>query len=167
MTKRLLMVLLLSLPALALPPSRVVKKLYDTHLTTHGSRETVQRVPQCLTPGFLGIVERALRRQPPGPWVDVDLFTNNQMGFGFYEMGAEEIHGKDAIVNISLWIGRVDPNNRFNKKLLSQQKARIYLTDVGDGDGFQIRDIEFLPTRSNPKSFWIRAWLVPIADGRR
>lgn len=158
---------LLTLPAVARPPAEVVQTLYDTHVATGDQRKTVQLLAHCFTPGFLGILERALKRQPPNPFVDVDIFANNQMGLGFFEVGKATVKGKEATVPVDLWIGRVNPANRFDRKLLTRIQVTVFLTDVEEGQGFQIRDLEFLPTQHNPKPFRIREWLLPIAEGRR
>ena len=44
------------------------------------------------------------------------------------------------------WMSTSSPTKQ---ETVERHKARICLTDVGDGVSFQIRDIEFLSTRSN------------------
>lgn len=164
---RFFIVLLLVLPALARPPAEVVDQVYSTHLQMQSQRKTVAANPKCFTPGFLGIIERAFKGQPPKPFVDVDILAHNQMGMGAYELGPIKISGRDATVGLSVWVGR---GGKFSdpamKKQSSPDKAIVYLTDVGDGDGFQIKDIEWLPTRDYNKSFYIREFLKKIADAQ-
>ena len=148
--------LLLSLPALAIPaPDEVVSKLYKTHKQTQDMQKTIRQVPKCLTPGFLGIMERALKGQPPKPFVDVDVFCNNQMGLGDFEIVRSEVQGYNAEVRIKVWDSR---SLRKGKP----QVARVILTDVKDGDGYQIKDIEWDGT----PTFKVRDFLTKIATGQ-
>lgn len=144
---------MLSLPALAIPtPDEVVSKVYNTHLKTQDMQKTIQQVPKCFTPGFLGILERALKSQPPKPFVDVDVFCNNQMGLGDFEVVRCDTQGYNSEVRIKVWDSR-------SKRQGKPQLARVILTDVKDGDGYQIKDIEW---ESNPP-FKVRDYLIPIA----
>lgn len=164
---RLFIILLVALPALARPPVEVVDHVYSTHLRLQNQRRTVAANPNCFTPGFLGIIERAFQGKPPNPFVDVDFLCNNQMGLGAYELGPTKLSGKDARVGLTLWVGRgaafSDPSM---KEKVTPYKGIVYLTDVGDGDGFQIKDLEFLPTQDYKKSFFIREFLKKIADAQ-
>ena len=55
--------LLLSASAWARTPAEVVRQLYSVHLQENRLEQTVQRASECFTPGFLGIIERALARK--------------------------------------------------------------------------------------------------------
>ena len=165
-----LLVLLLSLPVFARPPEDVVRQVYSTHLRRNSLEKTVAEVPKCFTPGFLGVIKRALARTPQsgGSYVDADFFVNSQGGWGDYKVGPASITGKDAVVPITLWTGlrseavRTDPVKR---KSWPTTQAKVYLTDVGDG--FQIHDLEFLPRAGEKFSFRVRPWLEGIASGKR
>lgn len=164
---RFLILLLLAFPALARTPVEVVDQLYSTHLQVQDQRKSVAAHPKCFTPGFLAIIQRAFQGQPPKPYVDIDFLANNQMGMGAYELGPTSISGKDATVGLSVWVGRgAKFSDPAMKKQSSPSKAIVYLTDVGDGDGFQIRDIEWLPSPDYKKSFHIREFLKSIADAQ-
>lgn len=166
---------MLMLPATALTPESVVDKVYKTHLSTASLSETVQKCESCFTPGFLGIMERALANKPGGKkdFVDFDFFVNSQSGYVKYEVGKATISGKNATVPIRVWNDargykfETDPKRRDQMA----DSANIHLTDVGHG--FQIMDIEF-PARDVPgadgNNFHtpaqsMRSILKKIADG--
>lgn len=175
----LAIVFLLTMPLWAAPPEEVVRQLYQTHLETDRLDQTVQRASRCFTPGFLGVIERALARKPgPSGYVDVDFLTHSQGGWGDFEVGQTFVTGKNAVVMLKVWSGLrshgpdgpLPPEERkAMRKRITPQQVKIYLTDVGDGDGFQIKDIEFpAHQEGNEKipAFQVRAWLKGIADGR-
>lgn len=115
---------MLSLPALALAaPDQVVSKVYNTHLKTQDMRKTIQQVPKCFTPGLLSILERALKGQPPRPIRGHRYFL-------------QQSDGSHSEVRIKVWDSR-------SKRKDKPQLGRVILTDVKDGDGYQIRDIEW------------------------
>lgn len=162
---RLFFLLLLSLPALARPPAEVVDEVYKAHLDLQDQRKVIQAHSRCFTPGFMAIIQRAFKGQPPKAFVDVDFLVNNQMGFGAYELGSSQVSGKDAKVSLTIWPSR---GQKFGdpamKKKFPAYKALVHLTDVGDGEGFQIKDLEFLPTPDFAQSFRVRDYLKKIAD---
>jgi hypothetical protein len=159
-------------------PEDVVRRLYDIHLKHYkeekgkGYPETVAQAASCFTPGFLGIIERAEKRPPNGPnHIDIDFLVNSQSGWGGFEVGKATVTGKDAVVPLEIWGGFRSTKHKDPETL---RRAKVYLTDVGDGDGFQIRDIEFVAapfTNYEGKvltqpAFWVRKYLTEIADAK-
>lgn len=132
---------------------------------TQNQRKTVAATEYCFTPGFLGIILRAFEGHPPHGFVDIDIFSNTQMGLVDFEMGETTINGKEATVHLTLWGGRGKPGARAARQGNTMQKVTVYLTDVGDGEGFQVRDFEFAPRKDYPKTFRIREWLERINKG--
>lgn len=163
------------LPAAALTPESVVEKVYQTHLSTPSLSETVKKCESCFTPGFLGIMERALANKPGGKkdFVDFDFFVDGQSGYVKYEVGKATISGKNATVPIRVWNDargykfETDPKRRDQMA----ERAHVHLTDIGQG--FQITDIEFLardvfgPDGNNfhTPAQSMRSILKKIADG--
>lgn len=89
MRNLLFLVLILALPATALTPEETVKKVYQTHFESKSFRETIRQCESCFTPGFLGVMERALSKKPGSTraYVDFDFFVNSQAGFPRFEVG--------------------------------------------------------------------------------
>ena len=176
----LLCFLLLTITVWAREPEAVVEDVLRTHLEQQNLSKTVAATSKCFTPGFLGVIERALARRPGsngGAYVDSDFSSNSQTELGHYEVGRAQIAGKDAQVPVKVWSGLrslntlKDPSKRASWPYIV--KAKYHLTDVGDGDGFQIKDIEWLPRtvtyegKSTPiPAFWVRKWLEQIGTGR-
>lgn len=134
--RKLLLVLLLSLPALALPtPEEVVSKLYRTHLKTQDQRKTVAEVPRCFAPEFLEVLQKAL----PNPALEGDLFTHNKATMTDFEIADTSRQAVQAQVHLQIWTG-----GRIGQQTGQPQKATLYLVDRELGAGFQIIDIQFL-----------------------
>ena len=133
--RKLLLVLLLSLPVLALPtPEEVVVKLYRSHLKNQELGKTVAQVPGCFTPEFLALLNKALEKRD----VDTDLFTHQKSKMTEFELGNTAVQTTQAQVHLQIWAGdRVGQQNR------DPQNATIYLVDLQEGKGYQIEDIQF------------------------
>lgn len=153
--RNLLLVLLLSLPALALPtPHEVVNKLYRTHIKTQDMRKTVAQLPRSFSPEFLGILQRALAK----PTVDIDIFTHSQTSLSDFILDpVTPKQSRNAQVHVQVWV-----SSRLGQHAGPPEKVTYYLTDEEDGAGYQITDIQFL---SKPH-FKVREFLLPLADGR-
>lgn len=136
--RKLLLILLLSLPALALPaPEEVVSKLYRTHLKTKDMRKTVAEAPRCFTPEFLALLQKAL----PNSAVDTDIFTHSQTPMSDFEIEETFRQPVQAQVHLQIWTGA-----RIGLQTGQPQKAVLYLVDLELGSGYQIKDIQFLST---------------------
>lgn len=176
--------LLLPSPLLAAPPAEVVRTLYQIHLQEDRLDRTIRKADFCFTPGFLGVIERALARKPgPGGHVDVDFLTYSQGGWGDFEVDQTSLSGKEATVKLRVWAGLRShgpdgplplAERKAMRKRIQATPVTIFLIDVGDGDGFQVRDIEFpaydykMPDGSTDKRprFRVREWLQKIGQGR-
>ena len=150
MMRTLLLLILaipLTLPALAQAPEETVKKVYRAHLTSSSCQDTIRQCESCFTPGFLGVMERALskKRGGPGAFVDVDFFVNSQSGFPHFEVGESVVSGKEVLVPMYIW--NDTRGYRFEKDPVKREQlafpALVHLVDVGKG--LQITNIEFLP----------------------
>lgn len=161
--------------AWARPPAEVVRRVYEVHLQEDRLDRTVARTEDCFTPGFLGIIERALARKPgSGAWVDIDFLTYSQGGWGDFEIGAVSSRGQEATVQVQVWSGLrshgpdgpLPPAERKAMRARIQpQKLKVSLVDLGQG--FQIKDLEFAPSgQGDPPTpaFQVRAWLKQVAD---
>ena len=161
--------------AWALPPDEVVRRVYDEHLREDRLDLTVARTENCFTPGFLGIIERALaRKQGSGAWVSIDFLTYSQGGWGDFEIGPVSIAGKEATVQVQVWSGLrshgpdgpLPPDKRKAMRASIQpQQLKVSLVDLGQG--FQIKDLEFAPSGQGDRhmpAFHVRPWLKQIAD---
>ena len=152
--RNLLLVLLLSIPALALPtPQQVVSKIYHAHLKTQDMRKTVAELPRSFSPEFLDILQRALAR----PGVDFDIFTHGQGKMSDFFVDDTVTQSKDAQVHVKVWMGE-----RIGQQSGLAQDVTLYLTNNDDGRGFQVYDIQF---PGKPR-FKVRDFLTPIAEGR-
>ncbi|MBN9419785.1 hypothetical protein ABS71_02640 [bacterium SCN 62-11] len=137
--RNLLFVLLLSLPALALPSAEeVVTKLYRTHLKTQDMRKTVAQNGRCFTPEFLELLEKALSK----PEANIDIFTHRKESMSDFELGPTTIQGNQAQVHVEIWTG-----GRVGLQKGEPEKATLYLITVNDGVGLQVNDIQFTTTR--------------------
>lgn len=167
--------LLLSAWAWARPPAEVVDQLYTVHLKEDNLRVTTQKAASCFTPGFLGLIERALARTPSsGRYVDADFLTNSQGGWGDFEIGPTTVKGKDATVKVKVWSGLRShgpdgPLPLSERKAMHQrikpQQLTVYLTDVGEG--FQIKDLEFAAYSAGAEqlpAFRVRPWLKDLSE---
>lgn len=168
---------LLVFPALgASTPTAVVNEVYTAHRARPEMGRTVKEHAACFTPGFLGVIERALAKKPgSGDFVDADFFFNTQDGGSDFELGAEEVHGKDATVLVQVFQRgdyrnpKPDPNWRAKVKKIP---LRVVLTDVGQG--FQIKDLEWLPydykwpdgSVHRMEGYSVRQMLEKIANSR-
>ena len=133
--RKLLFVLLLSLPALALPtPEEVVSKLYRTHLKTQDMRKTVAQNPRCFTPEFLELLNKAL----PKPAVDTDIFTHRKECMSDFELGPTTTQPGQAQVHVEIWTG-----GRLGQQKGDPDRATLYLITVNDGVGYQVNEIQF------------------------
>lgn len=161
--------------AWARPPAEVVRRVYDVHLQEDRLDRTVARTEDCFTPGFLGIIERALARKPgPGGFVDIDFLTNSQGGWGDFEIGPVSITGKEATVQVRVWSGLrshgpdgplAPAERKAMRTRIEPQQLKVYLVDVGEG--FQIKDFEFAPSGQGSQrlpAFHVRPWLKDLAE---
>lgn len=134
--RKLLLVLLFSLPALALPtPEEVVTKLYRTHLKTQDMRKTVAQTPRSFSPEFLALLQKAL----PNPNVETDIFTHSKTLMTDFEIADTTMQAVQAQVHLQIWTG-----SRIGQQNGQPDKATIYLVDSELGAGFQVSDIQFL-----------------------
>lgn len=137
--RKLLLILLLSLPALALPtPEEVVTKLYRTQLKTQDMRKTVAQNPRCFTPEFLDLVQKAMSK----PALDTDIFTHRKESMSDFELGPTTLQANQAQVHLEIWTG-----GRVGQQKGEPERATLYLITVNDGVGFQVDDIQFTSTR--------------------
>jgi hypothetical protein len=167
--------LFLAVSAAAQTPEDTVRRVYETHFTTGSLAETVRLCESCFTPGFLGVMERALAKKPGSDsFVDFDFFVNSQAGFAHFEVGKAVKTGKEAVVGIRIWNDERGYRMESDPKRREQLSvpAQIHMIDVGNG--LQIKDIEFLPREEvSPdgetfqiEGHHIRATLLKIAEGR-
>ena len=146
-TSLLLLCLLLCVgPALAKPgPSDVVKKVYDMHLREGSFKKLFSQCETCFTPGFLGVIDRALAKKPgSSDFVDFDFMLNTQDGGMEYELGETKVDGKRATVDMLVFqrgdYRNPNPDPDWRKKVV-KTPVRIDLADVGQG--WQISNIVF------------------------
>lgn len=135
--------LLLTLPGFCQStPQDVVRKLYAFHTKDMNAEKTIQQNQDCLTPGFLEIITRAYKKQPPADFVDYDIFYSTQDGGMDFEIGESKIQGKEATVQMKSYQRgdyrnpKPDPNWR---KKVKRRPMEVLLADVGHG--WQIKDI--------------------------
>lgn len=133
--RKLLLVLLLSLPALALPtPEEVVIKLYRTHIKTQDAAKTMTQLPRTFTPEFRALIDKGLAKQG----LDSDLFTHQKASMTDFELGDTAVQTTQAQVHLQIWTG-----GRLGQQKGVPENATIYLVDLEDGVGYQIDDIQF------------------------
>lgn len=148
--RKLLLILLLSLPALALPtPEEVVSKLYRTHLKTQDVRKTVAQLPRGFTPEFQELLDKALSK------VDTDIFTHQKANLADFELAETTVHTTQAQINVQIWTG-----GRLGQHLSEPSLATVYLLDLEDGVGYRVDDIQF---KTRPR-FKIRDFLSSLLN---
>ena len=146
--RKLLLVLLLSLPALALPtPEEVVTKVYRSHIRNQDMGKTVAQVPVCFTPEFLALLNKAM------PKLDQDVFTHLKTKMTDFELDNTSVQTTQAQVHLQIWTGE-----RIGQQKGDPEKATIYLIDLEEGKGYQIEDIQF---QTRPR-FKIRDFLKSL-----
>lgn len=150
--RNLLLVLLLSLPAMGLPtPDEVVSKIYRTHLKAQDMRKTVAQNPRCFTPEFQALLQKSLSK----PSVDFDIFTHSKESLSDFEVAAVTQQATQAQVQLELWLG-----GRPGQQKGQPQRATVYLINLEGGAGFQVEEIQY-PTRPR---FKISEFLRSLAD---
>jgi hypothetical protein len=133
--RKLLLVLLLSLPVLALPtPEEVVIKLYRTHIKTQDASKTVAQLPRTFTAEFRALIDKGLAKQG----LDSDLFTHQKANMTDFELTTTSVQTTQAQVHLQIWTG-----GRLGQQKGEPQEATIYLLDLEGGVGYQIDDIQF------------------------
>lgn len=140
--RNLLFLILLSLPALALPsPEEVVTKIYRIQLKTQDMRQTVAQTQRCYTPEFLVLLEKSLKKTT----IETDIFTQSKEKLSDFELGSVSRQATQAQVQLELWLG-----GRVGQQKGQPQKVTLYLIDLEHGAGFQVEDIQY-PTRPRLK----------------
>ena len=161
--------------AWARTPAEVVRRVYNVHLQEYRLEQTVEQTTECFTPGFLGIIERALARQPGrGGFVDIDFLTNSQGGWGDFEVRPVSVTGKAAVVQVKIWSGLRShgpdgplplAQREAMRRRVQPQQLTVYLVDLGQG--FQIKDLEFAPFgqgNQRTPAFHVRPWLKKLSE---
>ena len=134
--RKLLLVLLLTLPALALPtPEEVVNKLYRTHLKNKDVRKTVAELPRSFDPEFLDIINQALAK----PTMNIDIFTHTQGNLTDFAVGTTTMWTTRAEVHVRLWTGE-----HVGQQKSDPEDLTVYLIDKEQGAGYQIEDFQFM-----------------------
>lgn len=138
--------------ALAQTPEKTVKQLYETHQKLDMVERTTEACKASFTPEFLALIRRAASL-PAGSekgWLDYDIFCDSQAGWYGFEVHRAYFADNYAVVPVSLYSGRWPQVN--NPKDMAEVRskvpphpARIHLVDLGRG--YQIYDIEFLPSQ--------------------
>ena len=116
------------------PSLLTVNKLLKNHQRTNDAKKTVRLSESLLTPGFLGVLDRALAGQIGG-----DFILGGQAGFDNYEVAFSSQHNGKWTVPVYVWGGRSDPKD-LRERRCPRSKVVFHLTDVGAGP--QIYDIE-------------------------
>lgn len=146
--RKLLLVLLLSLPALALPtPEEVVSKLYKIHLKSQDMRKTVAQFGRGFTPEFQTLLDKGLAK------ADSDIFTHQKANLDDFELKAATLQSNQAQVDVQLWTG-----GRLGQHSGPPSIATVYLLDLEDGVGYRVNDIQF---QTKPR-FKIRDFLTSL-----
>lgn len=129
--RKLLCLLLLSLPALASPtPEELVTRLYRTHLKTQDTRQTLSQSARAFQPEFLEILNRA----PAG----ADILIHTPGKLTDFAVEPASLWTTRAEVRVKLWTG-----DRLGQQKSVPQDVTFYLSDAEEGAGFQIQDIQF------------------------
>lgn len=168
-----LLLVLLSSAGWCRNPEAVVAEIFRYEQRAQNALKTIRACETCFTPGFLGVLERALGRDPRkgGPYVDWNILGNSQTGTGHFEVGQPSFSGSNAVVPVRVWTGLRsektvgDAGARASWPNIST--VRAHLTDVGAG--WQIYDLEWLgEKRGNDvrPAIWVRKAVTPIAEGR-
>ncbi|MFN8613562.1 MAG: hypothetical protein U0931_38845 [Vulcanimicrobiota bacterium] len=152
--RKILFLLLLTLPALALPtPEELVTRLYRTHLKTQDMRKTVAQLPQAFSPEFLETAKQALAR----PGADTDIFTHTKAMLTDFAVDDATIWTSRAEVHLRFWTG-----DRVGQQKSVPQPVTVYLIDEEQGAGYQVQDIQF-PGRP---PFKVRDYLTQLTGGQ-
>lgn len=164
---RTLIPLLLSLAVLSLPawsesPEQKIETLYEAHAKSRGEAETVKAFRHYFTPGFLKVIER--NQQLSSQVGGTNFLTVGNGGWGDYEVHPGWSSGEVYIVPVVLYCGLRASQVRTDPKLRREwpvTKAHFQLIDLGSG--YQIFNIEFLPTRKE-KGYRARQMLERNSD---
>lgn len=62
--RTLVLLFLLTLPAVAQTPEEIVGRVYQTHKDNRSFAQTIKKCESCFTPGFQGVIERAIANYP-------------------------------------------------------------------------------------------------------
>jgi hypothetical protein len=149
--RKLLLVLLLSLPVLALPtPEEVVTKLYRTHLKSHDVRTTISSLPRTFEPEFVSIYNQAVAKSQ----LNTDIFTHTQGTLTDFAVAPATLWTTRAEVRVKLWTG-----DHVGQQKSEPIDATVYLFDQETGQGYQVQDIQFM---EKPR-LRIRDYLMALA----
>lgn len=157
----LLLLLLLTGWVAARPPSEIVMDAFQYDVD-HGMEKTIKDRAYCFTPGFLGVMERALALpQGSAAFVDMDYFLATQDGGLRVGPGESSNSGKDAVVFVKIWSGPY--RGAPGQKEPAKPRVKVLLTDLGQG--YQIRDIVHLPN-GTVKGFSVRDDFNTLLSGK-
>lgn len=154
----LLLLLTITLPALAQTPEQVVKRLYTAHKKFNNLEKTVAACRDCFTPNFYNLFVQSLKTPPGGgDFLDYDFLINSQDEWSDFQVGKATLSGDTAVVPITVWLGETS-HGRDPKQ--DKTRGNVFLSRLAGK--YQIFDI-----RHGKEARSVRADLKGIVEANR